>query len=284
MTGSTLRQIAKRHNARGQASVKQERPRRKVPPDVKERLLLHNAARLADAALRGQTSVVHDLLEARADPNIPAEDGRMALHAAVFAGARGVVKELLMVRAEPNVQERVKLGTLPVQIAAWNGDTDVVKLLLEARACANKADGNGRTPLCSAAEQGHASSVRALIEAGAQPTTSVQLVGRPPLTPLQMAKQSGNVEALRLIREASQRTGLFTQVREWLARPRNRKAADGALELSKGSSLKICEASKPVGLRVPVQEWLAIHVPVQKWLVSLRKSLTVDAALENINY
>jgi len=284
MTGSTLRQIAKRNNARGQASAKQERPRRKVPQEVKERLLLHNAARLADAALRGQTSVVHDLLEARADPNIPAEDGRMALHAAVFAGARDVVKELLMVRAEPNVQERVKLGTLPVQIAAWNGHTDVVKLLLGARACANKADGNGRTPLCSAAEQGHASSVRVLIEAGAQPTKCVQLVGRPPLTPLQVAKQSGNVEALRLIREASERTDLFPLVREWLARFRNRKAAEGALELSRGSSLKIREASKPVGLRVPVQEWLAIHVPVQEWLVSLRKSLTIDAALENINY
>jgi len=213
MAARHAQDTAAQRSASGHASAQLRRACLDLPQDVQKRLLLHNAARLADAALRRHTSVVRELLEAHTDPNVPAEDGRLPLHAAVFAGAKDVVKELLVARAEPNAREKEKQGGLPVQIAAWQGHTDMLKLLLQAHASANKADGKGWTPLCSAAEQGHSSCVRALIEAGAQPTMPAQLVGRPPLTPLQAAQQGGNIEAARIIREAPR-----TPVQKCLAR------------------------------------------------------------------
>jgi len=276
MAARDERQTAAQRSASGQASKKVGHASSDLSQDVQKRLLLHYAARLTDAAFRRQTSVVRELLAARANPNVPAEDGRLPLHAAVFAGTKGVVKELLVARAEPNMQEGEKHGGLPVQIAAWQGHADVLKILLQAGAYVNKADGKGWTPLCSAAKQGHVSSVRALIEAGAQPTTPAQLVDRPPVTPLQAAQQSGNVEAVRLIREAKEDEckNLSAPEQVFLGWLKKRMA-----------SSRQCKSER-VSLFAPVQELLAWlkKIAVAGRALDNKKEVAVDSSLENLNH
>jgi ankyrin repeat protein len=55
----------------------------------------------------------------------------------------------------------------PLLAAAWEGDLEQVKALIEARADVNAATNDGATPLFIAAQEGHTAVVAALLEARA---------------------------------------------------------------------------------------------------------------------
>ena len=57
-------------------------------------------------------------------------------------------------------------GATQVYIAARNGDTDAVKVLIAAGCDVNRAKNTGATPVSIAAQKGHTSVVEALIAAG----------------------------------------------------------------------------------------------------------------------
>ena len=79
-------------------------------------------------------------------------------------------------------------------MAAQNGHTAVVSLLLENHAQIDLADNDGITPLLMAAKNGHTEVVRLLLQAGADPLVSVQGA-----TPLDVALHLNHLEVAALL-------------------------------------------------------------------------------------
>ena len=86
--------------------------------------------------------------------------------------------------------------------AARKGHTETVKLLLQKGADPNGGEGAvaGNAPLLAAIENGHTEVVRALLAAGANVKVT-KFEG----TALEIARQKGNTEIIRLLEDASQR-------------------------------------------------------------------------------
>ncbi len=72
------------------------------------------------------------------------------------------VNSLLQLGIDPNIQN--KSGETPLEVASWNGDADIVRLLLEYG-----ADPKSGSALTGASIEGHADVVRLLLDHGADP-------------------------------------------------------------------------------------------------------------------
>lgn len=64
-------------------------------------------------------------------------------------------------------------GTTPLHLAALQGHPPMIVLLLANGASVNAEDVDGQTPLFVAAAAGHADAVQALLDARANPGTSI---------------------------------------------------------------------------------------------------------------
>lgn len=171
--------------------------------EIQRLLTRHHAARLADAAMRGDSQVVKELVASKADPNYPDETGRLPLHAASYSGSTVVVRLLLEAKGDANFAETGRQGGLPLEMAAFQGHEGVLQLLLAGAASPNASDGRGWTPLVSAAAQGHAAAARALIDWRADPALPARPATRgQPITPLMAAQEGRNLSVGRLLREA----------------------------------------------------------------------------------
>jgi ankyrin repeat protein len=86
--------------------------------------------------------------ELGADVNGRGEDGLTALAAAAYLGYREIVRYLFE-ELGANVNSPDKLGQTPlfINLAAANGDLDVVRLLLTLRANIDQSNNEGITPL-----------------------------------------------------------------------------------------------------------------------------------------
>eukprot|EP00931_Biecheleriopsis_adriatica_P122018 TRINITY_DN97046_c0_g1_i1.p1 TRINITY_DN97046_c0_g1~~TRINITY_DN97046_c0_g1_i1.p1 ORF type:complete len:525 (+),score=126.99 TRINITY_DN97046_c0_g1_i1:23-1576(+) len=117
----------------------------------------------------GSPAVVRWLCQQRAEPDIPAHDGRtpLALAAESEAGV-GVVRALLECRASVQPTAEGK-GNSPLVAAALAGRRAAAELLLDARACPNSADGRGRRPLPCGAAAGSTELCSLLLKARADP-------------------------------------------------------------------------------------------------------------------
>jgi ankyrin repeat protein len=94
----------------------------------------------------------------------PGED----LHAAVRTGRLDDVKRLL--RSGVDVDARDALGATPLLDAAWLGNSEIVRFLLQQRADPNlRHKQNGWTPLHAAVLSGHSAIIPILLSAGARP-------------------------------------------------------------------------------------------------------------------
>ena len=127
------------------------------------------------------------------------------LNAAANNGHSDVVKLLLDARADPNVTNRWKESSL--YLAARNGHTAIAKLLLGARADPNKVcdfetiTTYGYSPLHAAAGYGHTEVVKLLLKAGASPN----MEARNGETPLSKATKFRREEVVKVLSKAISR-------------------------------------------------------------------------------
>jgi hypothetical protein len=123
--------------------------------------------------------------------------------ALVTAAEKGNVRSArALIRSGVDVNGRgvgddVAPSNRPLAVAAEHGHLDVVELLLAAGARVDSCCCSCVTALHYAIRGGHVKIVARLLEAGADPTLRQE--GR--LSPLELARQSGNPEIVRILEE-----------------------------------------------------------------------------------
>jgi len=203
-----------------------------VPPTASEAAAYQG---LHAAAARGDLPALKKWVTARADVNARNAYGRTPLHVATFARQHDVIRQLAQAGADLNALENDRYDA--VTIAAVADDEVTLRLLLQLGASAQQVTSRyDGTALIAAAHLGHDGVVRQLIAAGApldlvnnlhwtaliesivlgnggprhqatlqallQAGASHALTDRQGTTPLQLARQRGYAEMVRML-EAS---------------------------------------------------------------------------------
>ena len=128
-----------------------------------------------------------------------------ALGIASSYGLRDVLQQILSSGDDTSTIERGALGVnvvdnlhmSPLSWAAWRGNVDVVRLLLDHGADKETQDSEyGQSSLSWAAERGNVDVVRLLLDRGADKETRDSEWGR---SPLSWAARRGNVDVVRLL-------------------------------------------------------------------------------------
>jgi ankyrin repeat protein len=108
------------------------------------------------------------LINAGADVNKPNRDGFLPLQLAAFNGNTDIVNLLVDAGARVNMHPEYAIKSeSPLHYAAFEGHIDVVKLLIDAGAFIDAKNKLGRTPLNLAAFREHQNAAKLLILAGA---------------------------------------------------------------------------------------------------------------------
>jgi len=151
---------------------------------------------VADAAMRGDTAAVLELISKGANVNGMQADGATALHWAAYSGNASLVEQLIEAGANPDAANRN--GSTPMWLAAERGDTAVLESLLEGGGNPNELLPLGRRPLMLAARSGVVSAVQILLEFGADPNLKESERGT---TALMQAADQGHADVLSLLIE-----------------------------------------------------------------------------------
>jgi ankyrin repeat protein len=163
--------------------------------------------RLPDAAMKRDIATVQALLREGADPNVKGRFATPALHWLVRVDEVDTVKQLLQAGADPNTLTDENLSALSLAIA--NGSIDMVKLLLDAGADANARELSGETMLMSAAAVGVPEVVSALLEHGAEADALDRDFGQ---SALMIAAREGHAETVRLLLNAGANPNRHTNI------------------------------------------------------------------------
>jgi len=155
----------------------------------------------------GRSEIIRLLLQAKADPNLASDTGRIPILEAVQSSATAQRKEmtqlLLEHGANPNVCDSAQVT--PLMKAVFNGEADVVELLLTHKADVNAKDNNNRSPLHYAAwalEYGKDMTgiTEILIRTGAEVNLS-DGAGRTPLKWAESVKTDSSTKIAAFLRE-----------------------------------------------------------------------------------
>jgi hypothetical protein len=128
-----------------------------------------------------------------------AEDPAARLMEAARRGDGAAVSALLRAGVDPDARDAA--GRPALVLAAGAGRPDAVRALLRAGARPDDAGRDGWTPLHQAAETGDAASARALLDAGATPDVPSRARG----TALDVAERGGRADVASLLRSRGAR-------------------------------------------------------------------------------
>lgn len=193
--------IATDHPKAASLSVMVKRPisatDRPNPIEPTQRASTQPTSELVVAAQQGNTARVKELL-AVPGVNVNETDpgtGRTALHWAARENRTEIIEMLIAAKADPNSTDRTGKG--PLTLAAETGSIDAEKLLLAKGASVTNRDSIGGTALIWACGLGTADSVRVLLDGGAD--ASITDVNG--LTPLIWAAGIGKPESVAILLE-----------------------------------------------------------------------------------
>lgn len=122
---------------------------------------------LMEAARKGRLEVVKLLIEKGANINAGDNEGRKALHCAVYGGNTDVMQTLLKAGADINTKENTSDFT-PLHLAAEDNNIDMVRFLLEHGADASLTDSEGNTPLAQTTDD----AIKVLLTQAVQQTNN----------------------------------------------------------------------------------------------------------------
>src|SRR5262245_470902 len=151
---------------------------------------------VADAAMRGDSAAVRQLIMQRADVNARQGDGSTALHWAVYKGDFTMMEALLAAGAD--VKAATREGATPLYLASVNGDAAALAALLKAGADPNQPLRQGKTALMEASRSGNVEAIRVLLDRGADVNAKETLRGT---TALMWAASEGHAAAIQLLIE-----------------------------------------------------------------------------------
>ena len=158
--------------------------------DVNRRLTDMGATAIYLAAESGQREIVNFLCKHRADLNQPTSDlEQPPLLAAALHNHFDIVYMLCASRADLDQVRGDASRDTTLTLAAEYGFHQTCRILLEAKANANKAAGSGSAPLLLAAEHGHENLVQLLCAARADPNQG--LTTSEGIAPLPVAARRG---------------------------------------------------------------------------------------------
>jgi ankyrin repeat protein len=157
---------------------------------------------LLAAAFSGKASAVELLLHEGALVNLDNSRGDTALILASYAGNTDTVEALLRVKKNTiniNAQNLQNRHTA-LHLAAFNGNEDIINMLVDAGAALNIQDAAGLSPLMLAAVQGNEGAVKTLSKRdGANLELRDAKSGS---TALMLAAESGDMECLHALLDA----------------------------------------------------------------------------------
>ncbi len=166
-------------------------------PDIAADFIARGAVlSIHEASATGDTNRVAELLDL--DPQgvqQVAADGHLPLGLAAFFGQAEVVDLLLARGAKVNSYSRNVQRVSPLHSAAARGDFGIVKTLLEQGALADVQQESGFTAMHAAAGAGRKDLVELLLKHGARPDTAAT-DGR---TPADLAREKGFEEVVSLL-------------------------------------------------------------------------------------
>ena len=187
-----------------------------VPPD----------SPVADAAMRGDTERVRELLRGGADVNAAQGDGMTAIHWAAEHDAVEMTEVLVFAGA--NLEATTRLGGFtPLLVASRTGSAAVVDKLLDAGAPIEAATSTGETALHLAAASGSSETASVLVSHGANLDAVELTKGQ---TPLMFAAAYGRVDVVEVLLHAGAEAALETIVVDYAA-----MAADDRVEIQERS-------------------------------------------------
>ncbi len=167
------------------------------PIEPTQRATTQPTSELVVAAQQGNTARVKELL-AVPGVNVNETDpgtGRTALHWAARENRTEIIDLLIAAKADPNSLDRTGKG--PLTLAAETGSVDAEKLLIAKGASLSNRDSIGGTPLIWACGLGTGESVKVLLDGGADATIT-DVNG---LTPLIWAAGIGKPESVAILLE-----------------------------------------------------------------------------------
>jgi uncharacterized protein len=121
---------------------------------------------LIEAAVRGQTDRVHELIARGAGVRSRDAQGRTALTAAAFSNQLGAARVLIGAGADVNAKDDTEQSPYLVASSEVGDDPRLLELTLDHGARVNDKDSYNGTALIRAAERGHPRIVRRLLAAG----------------------------------------------------------------------------------------------------------------------